>query len=67
MKVDCKALRAGLRQFGLNPSDWTLVGRRRTGGLVHFEVRQRGSIFFEGWASRGRWISLGVAGTVLGK
>lgn len=66
MNCDLSVLKAGLRQFGLNPADWIIEAKATLGGLTHFELHRQadGHALFEGWAESGRWISLGIASAI---
>jgi hypothetical protein len=62
MNQELRILKAGLKQFGLNPEDWVLEAKTTLGGLTRFELwrPQDGLVMFEGWADRRRWLTLGI-------
>lgn len=62
MKIDFSNLKSQLQDFGLNPGEWVIEAISSLGELTRFEIRpfEGGQAFFEGWADRSRWISVGL-------
>jgi len=64
MNSDIETLNQRLRDFGLDPIDWALKVRSRTGNLLKIEILSTGESvpFFEGIADRDTWLALSVQG-----
>ena len=57
-------LKAGLREFGLDPKEWILNIKLQMDNLAKIEVKPvtEDEPVFEGWAEASRWRSLGLHG-----
>ncbi len=53
-------LRQGLRDFGLNPSEWVLNPSPPREGVHLMQICSRDDrlVMFEGWADRGHWLKV---------